>query len=65
MESVGRARQRFRQYPLIFAQCGKEASLYATCVLKQDNIKQHDCGEEFRGFKTCLNKAAANLKTRV
>ncbi|XP_066151491.1 NADH dehydrogenase [ubiquinone] 1 alpha subcomplex assembly factor 8 [Euwallacea fornicatus] len=65
MESVSKAKQRFRQYPVIFAKCSREASVYATCVLKQDNIKKNDCAEEFSGFRTCLRKAAVSLKTKI
>ncbi|ENN79881.1 hypothetical protein YQE_03700, partial [Dendroctonus ponderosae] len=43
MESVSKAKQRFKQYPLIFGKCGKEASVYATCVLKQDNLMKDNC----------------------
>lgn len=65
MESVVKAKQRFKQYPVIFAKCSKEAGVYATCVLKQDNLGKNDCSAEFQGFKNCLGKAAANLKTRI
>lgn len=65
MESVSKAKQRYRQYPLILASCRKEATYYATCVLKRDNIKLNDCLPEFNQFKTCLKKSAAALKTRI
>lgn len=65
MESVQRAKQRFRQYPVILAQCSKEATTYATCVLKKDNVSLNDCKEEFGKFKNCLQKSAASLKTRL
>lgn len=65
MESVGKARARYRQYPLILSKCGKEATVYAQCVLKRDNVKINDCTEEFKLFKTCLQKTAASLKTRI
>ncbi|RZC40764.1 GPI mannosyltransferase 1 [Asbolus verrucosus] len=38
MEAVQKAKQRFRQYPVILAKCSKEATDYATCVLKKDNV---------------------------
>lgn len=65
MESVQKAKQRFRQYPILLAKCSKEAMNYASCVLKKDNVKVNDCGEEFKHFKNCLQKNAAVLKTRV
>ncbi|XP_063929690.1 NADH dehydrogenase [ubiquinone] 1 alpha subcomplex assembly factor 8 [Zophobas morio] len=65
MESVQKAKQRFRQYPALLAKCGKEATAYATCVLKRDNVNLNDCKEEFVKFKSCLQKSAASLKTRL
>ncbi|XP_015833432.1 uncharacterized protein LOC107397394 [Tribolium castaneum] len=65
MESVQKAQQRFRQYPVILAKCSKEATNYAACVLKRDNVGLDDCKEEFGRFKTCLQKTAASLKTRL
>lgn len=65
MESVYKAKQRSKQFPIILAKCSKEATLYASCVLKRDNVKLNDCGEEFSKFKSCLQKAAAQLKTKI
>lgn len=65
MDSVSKARQRFRHYPVIFGKCGKEASSYATCVLKQDNLTINNCVQEFESFKNCLQKVALTLKTRI
>lgn len=65
MESVTRAKNRFKQYPLILSKCKAEASNYAKCVLKKGSVELNDCTEEFRSFKNCLQKAAANLKTRL
>lgn len=65
MESVTKAKNRFRQYPVILAKCSTEASKYAKCVLKRGSVELNDCSEEFRLFKNCLQKSAANLKTRI
>ncbi|XP_072400785.1 uncharacterized protein [Diabrotica undecimpunctata] len=65
MEAVKRAKERYRQYPLLLAKCGKEATGYATCVLKRDSIAMNDCKKEFVDFKNCLQKAATSLKTRI
>lgn len=65
MESVQKAKQRFRQYPILLAKCNKEAMSYASCVLQKDNIKLNDCGEQFKQFKICLQKTAATLKTKI
>ncbi|KAJ8974380.1 hypothetical protein NQ317_001532 [Molorchus minor] len=59
MESVLKAKQRCRQYPIFLAKCNKEATNYATCVLKKDNVSLNDCSVAFKEFKTCLQKTAA------
>lgn len=65
MESVSKARSRYRQYPIILTKCSKEAMVYAKCVLKMDNVNKNDCGEEFRYFKNCLQKTASVMKTKI
>lgn len=65
MESVSKARSRYRQYPMILANCTKEASVYAKCVLKRDNVSKHDCSEEFKYLKNCLQKTASAMKTKI
>lgn len=65
MEAVQKAKQRYRQYPLLLAKCGKEATQYATCVLKRDNVALDDCKKEFTDFRGCLQKAANSLKTKI
>lgn len=65
MESVSKARSRYRQYPVILAKCSKEGTVYAKCVLKRDNININDCANEFRHFKDCLQKTASSLKSKI
>lgn len=66
MESVAKARERLAKYPLIFAKCSKQGSLYAKCVLlKEDAVKKEDCAKEFKEFMTCLQSAAKDMKTRI
>lgn len=65
MESVRKAKERFRQYPLLLGKCSKEASVYAQCVLKKDSVSLNDCNAEFSSFKNCLKKTAAAMKTRI
>nr|XP_022910856.1 NADH dehydrogenase [ubiquinone] 1 alpha subcomplex assembly factor 8 [Onthophagus taurus] len=65
MESVQKARHRFRQYPFILAGCKTEAGNYAKCVLKKSSIEMNDCATEFKLFKNCLQKSAAKLKTKI
>lgn len=50
---------------MILGKCGKEATAYAQCVLKKDSVKKDSCVEEFKVFKGCLKKTAANMKTRL
>lgn len=66
MESVAKARERLAKYPLLFAKCSKQGTLYARCVLlKEDSVKKDDCAKEFQDFKSCLQFAAKDLKTRI
>lgn len=65
MESVRKAKQRLRQYPTLVAKCSKEATDYATCVLKANQIQINACKEEFGRFKRCLQKSAVGLKTKL
>lgn len=65
MESVKRARERFRLYPVLLGKCSKEASVYAQCVLKKDSVSLNDCSAEFSSFKNCLRKTASEMKTRI
>lgn len=65
MESVNKAKSRYRQYPVILGKCSKDAMVYAKCVLKRDNVNKNDCGKEFEHFKNCLHKAASALKTKI
>lgn len=65
MESVKKAKERFRLYPVILGKCSKEATVYAQCVLKKDSVALNDCKTEFSSFKNCLQKAAAGMKTKI
>lgn len=65
MESVKRAKERFRLYPVLLGKCSKEASIYAQCVLKKDSVNVNDCKTEFSSFRNCLQKAALAMKTRI
>lgn len=65
MESVSKARSRARQYPVILAKCSKEATVYAKCVLKKDNITKDDCIKEFKHFKNCLQTTASAMKMKL
>lgn len=66
MESVIRARERLAKYPLVFAKCSKQSTLYARCVLlKEGSVGKNDCNQEFEQFKSCLTIAAKDLKTKI
>ncbi|XP_055904230.1 uncharacterized protein LOC129940032 [Eupeodes corollae] len=65
MESVRKAHQRMRNYPILLAKCAESATVYADCVARDLNIKHHTCDKEFQLFKNCLQKAAKDMKTRI
>lgn len=65
MDSVNKARNRLKQYPLLISKCSVEAKNYANCILKKDNININDCQKEFNSFKNCLTKTAKELKIRI
>lgn len=65
MDSVKKAKNRFRQYPLILSKCRNEASNYAKCVLSKDSVNINDCEREFGVFKECLQKTARSLRTKI
>lgn len=65
MESVTKARNRLKQYPILISKCSYEAKNYANCILKKDSVNLNDCAKEFASFKNCLTKTAKELKIRI
>ncbi|XP_053671475.1 uncharacterized protein LOC128721722 [Anopheles nili] len=65
MESVKRANQRLRSYPLLIAQCSVAAAAYAACVTTDLNVAHRTCDKEFHNFKECMQKAAIERKTKL
>ncbi|XP_037916242.1 uncharacterized protein LOC119654773 [Hermetia illucens] len=65
MESVKKAHQRFRNYPIILGKCSKAASTYAICVTRDFNVKQSTCEKEFLEFRNCLQQAAKKMNTKL
>lgn len=65
MEAVKKAKERFAKYPLIYSKCYKEGTLYAKCVLLNEELKKDHCANEFKEFSICLQKSAKNMKTRI
>ncbi|XP_034837703.1 uncharacterized protein [Maniola hyperantus] len=66
MEAVKKAKDRFAKYPLIYAKCAKQGSLYARCVLlREDSVKKDDCVKEFQEFNACLQIASKEIKTKL
>ncbi|XP_014249606.1 uncharacterized protein LOC106666734 [Cimex lectularius] len=65
MEAVRRAKFRMSSYPSIVNDCKIEASTYASCVLKMNDLKRSDCQLEFNDFISCMKKSAAKRKIRL
>lgn len=65
MESVLRANQRLRKYPLLVGKCAEKASAYAACVTRDMNVQRHMCDKEFQQLKACMQKAAKEMKTKL
>lgn len=65
MDSVKKANQRLRNYPLLLGKCSVTAAAYAVCVTTDLNVSHKSCDKEFQLFKQCLQKAASEMKTRL
>lgn len=65
MEAVKKAKERFRKYPILIAQCHEPGAKYAACVVAKSNLQRNDCESEFNEFKMCLTKAAAKKNTKL
>ena len=65
MESVRKAKQRMRNYPILLGKCAEPAKVYAVCVSRDLNIQHKTCEKEFLLFKECLQKAAKDMKTKL
>jgi len=65
MEAVKSARKRFQTFPKLLADCSKQASAYAKCVVQTDDPKQNLCEKEFTDFRMCLQKASKTRGMRI
>lgn len=65
MDSLRKANQRLKNYPLLLGQCATSASAYAKCVTVDFDVKQGACEKEFAEFRQCLQKAAKEMKTKL
>jgi NADH dehydrogenase [ubiquinone] 1 alpha subcomplex assembly factor 8 len=65
MESVKKANQRLRNYPLHLAKCSVAGSAYAKCVTLDLNVAHKGCDQEFQSFKKCLQESAKKMKTKL
>lgn len=65
MESVRKAKQRLRNYPILLGKCAETATIYAACVSRDLNVQHKSCDKEFQLFKECLQKASKEMKTRL
>lgn len=65
MESVRKAKQRLRNYPILLGKCAESAKVYAVCASRDLNLQHKSCDKEFQQFKQCLEKAAREMKTKL
>ncbi|XP_037032447.1 uncharacterized protein LOC119071597 [Bradysia coprophila] len=65
MESVRKANQRLKQYPMLLGKCSDSAAVYAACVTRDLNVSHRACEQEFLDFKKCLQKVARDMKTKL
>lgn len=65
MESVRKANQRLRNYPILLAKCSVAAAAYATCVTTDLNVAHRVCDKEFQQFQQCLQRAAKEMGTKL
>lgn len=65
MESVRKARERMKKFPLLVKECHEPATNYARCVALKENVLKDDCAKEFQVFKHCLSAAAKKMGTRI
>ncbi|KAG4070114.1 hypothetical protein HA402_013357 [Bradysia odoriphaga] len=65
MESVRKANQRLKQYPILLGKCSDRAAVYAACVTRDLNVSHRACEQEFSDFKKCLQKVAREMKTKL
>lgn len=65
MESVRKAKQRLRNYPVLLGKCADKAAVYAACVTRDLNVQHHICDKEYKQFSECLQKAAKEIKTKL
>ncbi|XP_073844604.1 uncharacterized protein [Musca autumnalis] len=65
MESVRKAKQRLRNYPLLLGKCAESATVYAACVSRDLNVQHKSCDKEFQLFKDCLKQATKEMKTKL
>lgn len=65
MESVRKAKQRLRNYPVLIGKCSTTAATYAACVTRDLDVQKNVCDKEFQLFKKCLQEQAKTMKTRL
>ncbi|XP_052843219.1 uncharacterized protein LOC128256726 [Drosophila gunungcola] len=65
MESVRKANQRLRNYPVLLTKCADKATAYAVCVSRDLNVQHKICDTEFKEFLNCIRKSALEMKTKL
>lgn len=64
MESVRKAKERMRKFPVLLKDCHEPATNYARCVALKSNVLKDDCTTEFSLFKECILRSAKKLGTK-
>ena len=66
MESVRSARARLSSYPLHLASCAPEAASYGRCVGEHlDEVRKHQCAQEWSVFMTCVKNSAKKTGSKL
>lgn len=65
MESVRKANQRLRNYPVLLAKCSVAAAAYAKCVTSDLNVSHRVCDKEFQQFQQCLQRVSREMGTKL
>lgn len=65
MESLRKAKNRLNKYPILIAKCSSSATVYASCISRDLDVKKGACDDEFKLFRQCLVEQAKAIKTRL
>lgn len=66
MDSINKAKSRFRRYPELLLACSAEGLEYATCIVQHEkDLKPDSCKAQFMKFRKCLTSSALKVNTRI